>query len=798
MKLEWLASVLRPSDIVPGPTSGDPNYASRPHVVLAAAIDGDPWPRPPLFQEDRPTESYDSEEVDAVDLAVKSFFADTQRAAATSLVELLLGGRLDLAATAALSLVATTALADLEDRPMFERLLTSVLDRVKGADSSTKLLRVALLQQLSLRRQDWGSTDTNLTEEAYNLLRSIEKTAQFPDFRISPASSEKSSRTISHIIAALRYSVVSMLPNSMSITKVSDSPIDASEVITAAKSSEEVLVTHWDRATEYARYVETYFNRLYGDRSTRIGGTVPDLFYVNLRNELYGSESVYATRKQLALLRLVEVSSMSAQHDQAECLRLLRYGQGDDHLALALNRLSLGGPLSSLSQDARQVIARRLTSGYVRSEDLQVLEAGADLLTVSEAQDALAAIFRLLDAGSPTNDPGRWSAPFSRIDRTWRAAAALAAPANAVDEVSARLLRDVRSSRYDEALDMAFARNLMRLELGAATEEQTAEWREWLDSPSRWRYTADTARSMLGIRLTTDDTGAIRKSDVEAVVSDLLRDQPVSQEIKAKSADVVSDALLAIRSSAQQGRYSSGGAEPAELAVVLITFGENQLWAPLSEYVLDTAVPRQKKTGALDRLANSTPPIPSGITAKLRERADDLLLTRDANPIGGDPLQPYPAALRFLAAYDLILDEDLVIWLGQLAGSQAPRARIEAAKTISRIVSPKRVSWLITMALQLSYETEAEIQGYASSAMATMVSFPSEGRGAAIRRLLALMESDSLIAPLLAIRGLAAQPTNVDERLRSGVERLMSRHPSRRVRTEAANLIRASTGHTPA
>jgi hypothetical protein len=792
MKLEWLASVLRPSDIVARGASSNPNYASRPYVVLAGAIDGDPWPRPPLFRDERPTESYDSEEVGAVDLAVKTFFADTQRVAATNLVERLFGESLDLAATCALSLVAATALADLEDRPLFERLLTSVLDRVKANDPSTKLLRVALLQQLSLRRQDWGSKDPSLSEEAHVLLNSIEK-AQLPSFEISPTAAGDSSATISHIIAALRYSILSMLPNSMSFTKSSDSPIDVSEIMLAAKSSEDVLLAHWDRATEYARYVEAYFNRVYGDRSARIGGTVPDLFFVNLRNELYGSDSVYATRKQLALLRLVEVSSMSAQHDQAECLRLLRYGQGEAHLALALNRLSLGGPLSSLSQDARQVIARRLTPGYVRSEDLQVVEAAADLLTESEAKDALAAIFRLLDAGSQINDPGRWSAPFSRIDRTWRAAASLAAPANSVSEVSARLLRDVRSSRYDEALDMAFARVLARLEWGGITEPHTADWRDWVGSSSRWRYTADTARSMLGIRLTTDDTDAVRKSDVEAVVSDLLRNQLVSQESKGKSADIAAEAMLSIRSSAQQGRYASGGAEPAELAVVLITFGEVQLWEPLAEFVMDAAVPRQYKTGALDRLASSKPPIPEGVKETLRMRANDLLLTRDANPIGRDPLQPYPAALRLLAAYDLILDEDLVMWLSELGGSQAPRARIEAAKTISRVSSPRRNSWLLTMALQLSYETDAEIQGYASSAMATMVSFPSEAREAAIRRLVALMESDGLIAPLLAIRGLAATATSVDSRLRSSVERLISHHPSRTVRTEAADLIQGST-----
>jgi hypothetical protein len=101
-------------------------------------------------------------------------------------------------------------------------------------------------------------------------------------------------------------------------------------------------------------------------------------------------------------------------------------------------------------------------------------------------------------------------------------------------------------------------------------------------------------------------------------------------------------------------------------------------------------------------------------------------------------------------------------------------------------------SSLLTVALQLSYETDAEVQGYASNAMAAMAGLPSQAQEAAVLRLVALMQSDGLIAPLLAIRGLAKEPTAIDSRLRFSVDGLMLRHPSRRVRAEAANLIRRS------
>jgi hypothetical protein len=371
----------------------------------------------------------------------------------------------------------------------------------------------------------------------------------------------------------------------MSILSRSESDIDWKEIVTSP-DSEEILLIHRDRADEYARYVADSFNRQYGDRSQYFGRRSPaDLFFVNLRNELYGSTSVYQTRREVAILRLVEVDSTSAGHDLAECLRLLRYGKGNDFLALALDRLSLGGPLSSLSQDARQVIARRLTPGYTRTEDLQVVRAAADLLTESEAANALGALFDLVDAGNKINDPERWSAPNARLERIWRAAASLAGPANSVIEVSSRLLREMQSADYDTALDMAYARVLNDLEWGSSFEPHSNEWRNWLDSPNEWQYTAATARSKLRVRSTTDGTVIAGLPDVEAVVSDLLLDYAVSDTIRSNSADVLIGAMSSISESARKHQYAWGGSHPAELAVALIQFGEERLWEPLIEFL---------------------------------------------------------------------------------------------------------------------------------------------------------------------------------------------------------------------
>jgi hypothetical protein len=69
-----------------------------------------------------------------------------------------------------------------------------------------------------------------------------------------------------------------------------------------------------------------------------------------------------------------------------------------------------------------------------------------------------------------------------------------------------------------------------------------------------------------------------------------------------------------------------------------------------------------------------------------------------------------------------------------------------------------------------------------------------EGVGeAGIRRLVDLMGSDGLIAPLLAIRGLANSAAAFDTRVQDSLSYLARAHPSKRVRREATELLTQGT-----
>lgn len=790
MRLEWIAAVLRPEDIASHPSFQNSNYDSRPHVVLATAIDGGYAPLPPNFVGAELSEVHDALEAEAARLAVDTFFAETQRTASTELVDILNENNLDLAAMCAFSLIAANALAELEEFESLERLLNGSLRRVVGADPGSRLLRAILLQQLSMRQMDWGSRDYFLSQEAHQILATLQ-TANFPSFEVSPRVGGTSDMTIEHIIVALQRAVWSTLPNAMSVTPSTgpnDAEIDWRKIVTAPKS-EELLLIERESSHQYSRFIERAFERVYGDRTMRIGGSSPDLFLANLRNELYGTANVYSTRRELALMRLTANGVMSAQYDYAECIRLLRYSKGDKYLTSVLDKLRLGGPLAALSREARQVIARRLTPGYVRSEDLQVIKSSADLLTKSEAQDALAAIFRLLDAGSPQNDPGRWSSHSARLERTLNAAVALAAPAEAANEVSTRLLGYVQDSKFDELVDRAIASALFRLEIDKDSEPFATSWGRWLSRADEWPNTGERARQKLQ-RRSSAERGAIKTwSDVENVVNDLVMDHSVNESAIDASAAKVSESMTSIRDSAQVGRFAFGGTEPAELAVMLLPFSKLDLWEPLAEFLSDVAVPRQYKDFAFDRMAKSALRIPPEMAKVFLRRRDQILLSRDAHPLDGDPLVPYPAALRMYAAHGLMTDEELVALLTQLSGSSLPRAKVQAAQTLSVLASKRGSPSLLNLALFLSYELDAEIQGYASHAVAAMLGVTADAHDAAVIRLESLMNSDSLIAPLQAIRGLSIlAPSEVEPRLRLAVGDLASSHPSRRVRIEAATL----------
>ncbi|WP_156618422.1 hypothetical protein [Mycobacterium sp. 852013-51886_SCH5428379] len=799
MKLEWLAAVLRPHDIAAHPNFPVPEYDRQPHVILATAILGRStarWPSTTAKIETEPSHK-DSETLGA-ELALKTFADSTLRAATTDLFGLLVEEDLDLGVRCALTLVAASALAELEERESVEKILALGLDATAAnADLSHKLVRICLLQQLSLRRRDWGSKDTRLSSEANSLLAEVRPEA-VPAFSVGKGSTTDSGDTIRRICEALQYAIWSTIPNTFTPSELgNEDAIDWRSIVQHGRS-EEILIIHRTEAEQYERFVESQFRRLYSDRSIRFGNTSSDLFYVNLRNELYGSGAVYESRQNLAVLRLVEAELSETGTNYADCLRLLRYGRHSDHLMLALDRVRLGGPLAALSADARQVIARRLTPGHVRSSDLSVLRAAADLLSEPEAARALSAVLGLIDAGSPTNDPGRWSAHFARLERSWLTVASLANAAGETDETVRKLLSDVRQAstdlngeNYDQSVDLAYAKAFQSIEVGDDWRESEggADWAAWIEDADLWTYTRDVARQKLGVQFVAEGQTVSNVTGAGEVIGDALSGHRVPPEQLNAAADIVVAEIIDLQLANQKGRFPGGGLDPAQLAVDLIRLGITRVWAPFLAFLLDPRVSRKYKTRAIDRVLTSGIELPAEHTDTVVEGLDSLLTARDAMPVEADSIRPYPAGVRLAGSWQLVQEPELMGMLTSLAGMNSTRARIEAAKCLSMLAARADYLWLTPLALQSSYQQNAEMQGYAANALALLSNPVSAGSEPCVLRLIDLIHSDGMIAPLLAIRGLANGSLRVDPRLVSAVEHVSGAHPSRRVRDEAGELI---------
>jgi hypothetical protein len=148
---------------------------------------------------------------------------------------------------------------------------------------------------------------------------------------------------------------------------------------------------------------------------------------------------------------------------------------------------------------------------------------------------------------------------------------------------------------------------------------------------------------------------------------------------------------------------------------------------------------------------------------------------------------PYPALLRFLGFYRLLDETDLLASISRLAGSGSQDCRIQAARSVAILCERWPESWLMAMTLQLSYDPNAEIQGYTANALGIMSGLLVGEAGN--DRLIDLMQSDGLIAPLLAVRGLAKSETRLASRIRDLLGFLALEHPSNMVRREAAELV---------
>jgi hypothetical protein len=783
MNLAWLVAALQPRDIAPHPNFRDEAYDGGGPARLAAVVLGESW------RQHRVAElASDVDDVDPVALAEACLRPETIAVSLAKLAGQLTGPRpADVAEAAALTLIACSAAAELDDYDTCLQMLDAQLrwtPKVEGPDDA--LLLAALLQQKALRLRDAGEAHLPVLRQAALALSQLD-VDHCSTFLTSPGVAWFSRTTVDQIRTTLLAAVGSLVPMDAEQPEVAGLPTWQERVRGPVASI--VVRAARERAETYASYVGDVFAAQFGSRSRTIGGNDRDLFHSVLGLELVGHGGVYAARKELALLRLVKPGVNPTEI--ADALRLLRHAAAKDELDLVLRRLRAAGPLSVLSHDARQVLRTRTAPQLLRTVELRVLRIAADLLAPTEARAALDAVRACLAAGGPPNLPGKWELLVLRKEVAWVAAAALGNVCAAAGEVAEFLLGEAANeSKDDQLLDGALLRAIAEVEWDVVPLRVQQAWAEFLGTRAGGLPgTAEVVFTRMGKQM----PAPIASSEMDVAIHHLnaaLRGGPVDTTLAQDSVPVVREALGRIRSDAASGKYSMGGASVADVAAgLLLVAGAVEVWPDLTDFLLDPAVQREDRTPAFERLARGNLALPEEVANRFREHGQRLLASAGPDMFGAVSHIPYPAALRFLAAHRLLDDAEAYGEIATLAGAASADGRREAAVTVTVLAATAPRGALLALALPLARDNDVEVRTSAARALALLAT-PGEPLAiVARRRLSELLAEDGLLAPLQVLRALADAPGGLPGVVRSQVEELADQHPARSVRAEAGRLI---------
>jgi hypothetical protein len=510
--------------------------------------------------------------------------------------------------------------------------------------------------------------------------------------------------------------------------------------------------------------------------------------------ELTGHGAVYNARKELALLRLVQAGREPT--GMADTLRLLRHAAAKNELDLALSRLRMAGPLSVLGDDARQILRTRTSPELLRTVEMRVLHMAADLFAPAEARLALDAVRGTLDAGGPQDLPGRWELPVLRKETAWVSAAALGNACNAAGEVALLLLEEAaKAQKDDQLLDRALLRATAEIDW---TEVSSEIQHAWFDLLRIQNANLPGTTEVISARLGRSAPRPAYSSGIDDLISRLnsaMRGGPVDPTL-SDDIPLIRDALAKIRSDAERGVFSMGALNIADIAVgLVIVAGADELWPELTDFLLDPKVQRQDRTSAFERLARATVTLPEDVATRFSEQAEQLLT--GASPELFDlPLSPYPAALRFLGAHQLVDHAEMYDKIAILAGSANPDGRREAAATVAVLAAKAPRGDLLALALPLTHDDNVEVRAAAGRALAHLAK-PEEGLATvARRRLTELLAQDGVLVPLRLMQALGDTAVELPDSVRKQLASLSDQHPARSVRNEAKRLLNQESRQT--
>jgi hypothetical protein len=793
MSLAWLAAVLLPGDIAIHPNFPSDEYALLPEAQLGAVVLGR-WQQLVNYQGGR-------QSTDHLDPAIQTAMnALTQGAAAearTHLEEIIRAERDDAARTAALALIVCISAAGADDYVTCQRVLDYELSALDYASSESRnedrLLAAVLLQQKCIRMADAGSEYASIAQESLALLSGIDPGRCRP-FDLSESVSWTSTKTITDIVEVLTDAALSFLPEDPVFADTSSHLLEQQEPIWIRRIRTPIprrlLTIGVSSESVYERFIKNIYRETLHSTSRSLFSTASqDTFFELVGLELLGHGSVRAAREQLAMQRIIANAQFLPQSGDA--LSLLRHSGAKDSLELAVRSFRLGGPLRALSEDAAQIARRIAQGGALRSVELIVLEASAELMTAPVAEEMLREI--LTADGeflTPVDLPMHREYTLSRRGHAYSAAAALAIPAEMNDEVGRAFLQELTLLPLEITADHKLARPLNDLDWSAMSTELRADWATWMNSGERREFT--TVRDVVRDRLNL--SSETTKVDLESVAHqiDLLRRSEGSvDDIPSLSAEVVRGDLARIRDDAVRGSYSFGELTAADVAIALVIYARDEsLWDDVSKFLVDSRVSRNDRTPAFERLSREVPSLPNAVRKRFQSQAEQVVLAPPA--FSEDEVTPYPAALRAFGCLGVLDEARVFEFTARLAGAESAEARREAATTVAALARANEGPWLLPLALQLSHEAHWDTSARAGRALVLLSTSahreaaPAEKR-AATSRILELLESDGILAPLIMLQAIDSL-SEFPERIRESVQRLAVEHPALSVRRAARRL----------
>ena len=796
-ELELVAAVLAPRDLAP-----HPNFRSSERVSLASLLALLSSARLSEYSAMRDREEFQElaesnpADVELLDEVLASFDIETLERGATGLMTKAVDAELSSGRRTACALLSAVFLAELDRTEESIDMLKSVRASIRAVpEADYDFFSGSLSQNLALREWDTGLDGTASASEARTAMERFDADS-VPVFELSAGVAWASPDTLKSIRDLVKDASAQHLAHA-------DDDISASLQLVRQGSSVPLMRLRGRIATALGKYLESTYqsltqpNRITWRSDSGVG--YEELTEALMQAELAGHPITHHLRGLLGSLLYVRGRALNQEAQLEEALRLFRHSQQKKLLSPALSSVRASGPLAPLRDQGLRVIARPRDPTLWSQVDFLTVEMSANLLDRTNASRAI----DLCIAASNAPAAARWArreARHFRLEYIWKCALRLAPSADRESEVAGLFLE---CAALNQDMDYTWARLVRRI--GESVWSNVDFFRQVQllletslnarDFPELSRAVRETGRmvgALEGDRHWPDELDI--QTIAELVDLEIIREERIPPELEDRVVEVLSQAMETTRASARQGHFSMGGVSECDIAVAFaLKRPTSAIWTEITAFVLDPLVRREDKSRALERLTTGSESIPPPV-AEIFRKEPAALLKATPNLFGSD-IEPYPEAVRLLAALGLIPRADIVLLCGQLLSSGDPAARAQGAQVIRTIaIKAPDTDWIFPFAVGASFDPNYDSRAEAALTLALMRRSNSDVLSAIDQRLISLLDEDGLNIPLMALDGLSETVRTLDRPLEARIRALAATHIHRIVRARAQEIVDQMSG----